>query len=157
DQGMLPTPKALDDLDAMEEVVFVGYPNGIYDQQNLTPVARRGTLATPYQLDWNGRPEFMIDASVFGGSSGSPVFINQSSWMGRTGTLNVGAIRFMFLGVVCAVAYATDTGEIRVQGVPTQGVVLEYKHMLDLGIVIKSPLVFETIDHWFKKTGVIVP
>jgi hypothetical protein len=37
---------------------------------------RRGMTATPPQLDYCGRPTFLIDASVFGGSSGSPVFLD---------------------------------------------------------------------------------
>jgi len=31
------TPEQLDDLDAVEEVMFIGYPDNLYDPLNLTP------------------------------------------------------------------------------------------------------------------------
>ena len=49
-RALIPTPEQLDELDAIEEIVFIGYPNGIYDAQNLMPIARRGTTATPVQI-----------------------------------------------------------------------------------------------------------
>ena len=39
------------------------------------PILRRGTTATPIALNFEGRPEFLIDAAVYPGSSGSPVFV----------------------------------------------------------------------------------
>lgn len=63
------------ELDALEDVTFVGYPNGLFDTANFLPIARRGQTATPLQNNYRGEPAFLIDASVFGGSSGSPVFI----------------------------------------------------------------------------------
>jgi len=55
----IPTPDQLKELDALEEVVFIGYPNGIYDTVNLMPIARRGVTATPLQIDYNGKPLFL--------------------------------------------------------------------------------------------------
>lgn len=69
--GSIPDLSGSAHLDAMEEVLFVGYPNGLYDRKHLTPIVRRGITATPYQLDYQGKPNFLIDASVFPGSSGS--------------------------------------------------------------------------------------
>jgi hypothetical protein len=31
------TPDSINELDAMEEVFFIGYPDGLYDEVNLTP------------------------------------------------------------------------------------------------------------------------
>ncbi len=62
-------------LDALEDITFLGYPNGVFDTANFLPVARRGVTATPIAIDYRGEPAFLIDASVFPGSSGSPVFI----------------------------------------------------------------------------------
>ena len=74
----IPNAEQQKQLDAIEEVVFIGYPNGIWDSKNFTPIIRKGTTATPLVLDYEGQKKFLIDASVFGGSSGSPVFIYQS-------------------------------------------------------------------------------
>ncbi|MFC7261111.1 hypothetical protein [Streptomyces lutosisoli] len=63
--SMRPSDSAIDQLDAAESVTFVGYPSNLYDRVHNTPIIRQGTTATPVQLDWNGRPQFLIDASVF--------------------------------------------------------------------------------------------
>lgn len=60
---------------------MIGYPNGLWDSQNNLPIIRRGITATSVKKDYNGKKEFLIDAAVFPGSSGSPVFIfNEGSY-----------------------------------------------------------------------------
>lgn len=82
--SMIPNEEQIKQMDAIEPITFIGYPNGIWDSTNLLPVARRGTTASPIEVDFEGSPRFLIDASVFGGSSGSPVFIlNQGSFATR--------------------------------------------------------------------------
>ena len=78
----------------------------MYDQVNLIPITRTGMTATPLQLDYDGRPSFLIDASVFPGSSGSPVFVYKSGKLGAgITTQDV----FVFVGVVAKVA-SIETG-----------------------------------------------
>ena len=38
---LIPSDENINGLDALEEVVFVGYPNGIWDEKNLLPILRR--------------------------------------------------------------------------------------------------------------------
>ena len=59
-----------------ERIIFVGYPTGFYDQKNFLPILRTGTIASIPSVDFNGRPQILIDAQVFPGSSGSPVFVS---------------------------------------------------------------------------------
>ena len=47
DSRLAPDAAALHAMDALEEVLFVGYPSGVWDQVNLMPILRRGTTATP--------------------------------------------------------------------------------------------------------------
>jgi hypothetical protein len=77
DSRLAPDAATTRALDALEEILFVGYPSGVWDQVNLMPILRRGTTATPMALDFEGRAEFLIDAAVYPGSSGSPVFVYQ--------------------------------------------------------------------------------
>lgn len=108
------TPQLADVMvDALEEVIFVGYPNNIYDSANFTPVARSGMTATPIAIDFGGLPMFLIDASVFPGSSGSPVFLYDKSGSFKTkqGDVQIGG-RFIFLGVLAAVATRTVEGTV---------------------------------------------
>ena len=96
----------ISDCDAVEEITFVGYPNGIYDEVNLLPVVRRGITATPVGVDYSGSPVFLIDASVFPGSSGSPVVLMTSgrTYRSRGGGVIVGS-RFFLLGLVASVFF----------------------------------------------------
>jgi hypothetical protein len=57
------TDAELKALDQIEEITMIGYPNGLWDKTNNMPVFRRGATATHPALDWNGSPEFMIDAA----------------------------------------------------------------------------------------------
>jgi hypothetical protein len=144
---MIPTAEQTTELDAVEVVTFIGYPNGIWDSKNLLPVARRGTTASPIEVDFEGTPRFLIDASVFGGSSGSPVFIvNQGSWASKEGTLVVGS-RIHFVGVVTAVFLRKQWNEIVVVPIPTATKpMVQNEEMIDLGIVFKASTVIETIE-----------
>ena len=138
-----PTPEYIDGLDAVLPVIFVGYPNGLFDQKNYTPIVRTGMTATPIQLDFDGKRTFLIDASVFPGSSGSPVFAYSRSW-------DEGIAKVTFLGIIAEVFTQQDEGTFERVPAPTQvdGVV-KYRHMIDLGVVIKSDLVIETLeDFW---------
>lgn len=58
-----------------QQVLFFGYPDKIKDQLHNLPVVRTATLASLPVLDYNGKPEFLIDGQVWKGSSGSPVFV----------------------------------------------------------------------------------
>ncbi len=69
------TAELHDQLDALPEVIFFGYPKGLFDSKNLLPITRTGRTATPIAIDYQGQAKFLIDASVFPGSSGSPVVL----------------------------------------------------------------------------------
>lgn len=151
---MLPTVDQLAQLDAIESVTFIGYPNGIWDSANLMPVARRGTTASPIAVDFEGTPRFVIDASVFGGSSGSPVFIlNQGMYTDKRGNTVV-ASRVLFVGVVAAVFFRTELNQIVAVPVPTQTQPMaQQREMIDLGIVFKARTVVETIEAFIRSRG----
>ncbi|MFD6163724.1 serine protease [Oerskovia sp. NPDC060287] len=139
-----------DDIDAMEAVTFIGYPNGLYDRVNLLPIARRGSTATPIRVDYGGRPTFLIDASVFPGSSGSPVFIlDRGTFTGRSGDVTVGT-RVIFLGVLAAVHTRIAEGTIEVL---TSTPVARFAEPIDLGIVYKASCVLETVDLVLERSG----
>lgn len=99
-QDLVPDEEALTDLSAIEDVTFIGYPSGLMDEANLTPIVRRGITATAVWNDYKGSRAFLIDAGVYPGSSGSPVFIfNRGSYTTSDGGLAVGN-RLLFLGAI---------------------------------------------------------
>lgn len=96
-------------LAAVEDITFIGYPSGLIDEHNATPLVRRGITATPPWNDFGGEPVFLIDAGVFPGSSGSPVFIlNQGAYATRDG-LSVGN-RLLFMGIITETLLAREAG-----------------------------------------------
>ncbi|MYB00323.1 trypsin-like peptidase domain-containing protein [Candidatus Poribacteria bacterium] len=58
------------------EVMFVGSPVGISDAVNNLPLIRKGFIASMPEVDFNGKGQIVIDAQIFHGSSGSPVFVD---------------------------------------------------------------------------------
>lgn len=150
DSSMIPTDEQIANLDSLESVTFVGYPNGIWDEVNKLPIVRKGTTATPLAVDYENSPRFLIDASVFGGSSGSPVFIHDNGHYSSNGSIVVGH-RFYLLGLVAAVYQRTSHNRIISVPIPTQHIpVAEQNEMLDLGVVFKARTIMETIEYAIK-------
>jgi hypothetical protein len=140
DGSLVPTQKDHAEFTALEEIIMIGYPNGIWDSINNLPVLRRGVTATHPSVDYEGRREFMIDAACFPGSSGSPVFLfNVGGYTTRSGETRLGGIRVKLLGVLYAGPQHTATGEVRIVNVPTQQRAIAVSGIPNnLGLVIKS-------------------
>lgn len=117
---VVPTQKEIEEqITCIEDITVIGYPDGIWDEVNNRPIVRRGITATSLQLDFNGKPDFLIDAAIFGGSSGSPVFLfNQGAFPMPNGGICAGS-RIKLVGIVRAVAQHTTTGEFRIIDIPT--------------------------------------
>jgi hypothetical protein len=112
------------------DVIFVGYPENRYDVKNNLPLIRKGSIASVPQVEFNGRPQIVIDAQVFQGSSGSPVFVVTEG-------------HYKLLGVVSE----TMIRHSQLQTIPAVHSTLAVQQILGLGIVIKQPKVIELIDH----------
>ncbi len=65
----------LEELSAIEDVVMVGYPNGLWDQKNNLPLFRKGITSSHPSTDFNNKNIGAVDMACFPGSSGSPIFI----------------------------------------------------------------------------------
>jgi hypothetical protein len=63
------------EFSAVEDVLMVGYPAGLWDEAHNLPLFRRGITATPASVDFDGKPEGLVDIASVGGSSGSPIVI----------------------------------------------------------------------------------
>lgn len=140
--SLIPKEEIVDDLDALQEVTFIGYPASLYDNRNYTPIIRRGITATPLQLKWNGTSCFLIDASVFPGSSGSPVFIADQAGYVQGNTAYPAGSRLLFLGIVASVHQQNSLAPIIVANTPYA----EFSQMIDLGVVFNWRAVEETVD-----------
>lgn len=140
EMALVPTDQELAELTPLEEVLMIGYPNGIWDSRNNMPILRRGVTATHPAIEYNGRREFMIDAACFPGSSGSPVMLyNTGGYYRRDGVFAIGATRIKLLGILFAGPQHTVTGELQIVTVPTsQNVQTISQIPNNLGVVIQS-------------------
>lgn len=152
DSHMVPDAAALRAMDALEQVLFIGYPSGVWDQVNLMPIMRRGTTATPMVLDFEGRPEFLIDAAVYPGSSGSPVFVYQPDMLRPTQSRD--GKRFLFAGVVAAVFFREEANHLVPVPVPANNQPMTMgQEMIDLGLVIKGEAVVVAINAYLRESA----
>lgn len=131
DESIIPNNDIISNLSAVEEITFIGYPSGILDKINNTPVVRKGITATPVWNNFNGKEIFLIDAGVYPGSSGSPVLvINNGSYSTGNG-IAIGT-RVYFLGVITETIQRIEEGNTNVY--------------LGLGQVVRSSLVNKLVE-----------
>lgn len=138
-EDLIPNSKDENGFTALEEIVMIGYPNGIWDEKNNLPIIRKGITATHPSYNYNGKNEFMIDAACFPGSSGSPVFLlNLGNYSDKKGNTIIGN-RIKFLGILHAGPQHTATGEIKIVEIPiVQKPISQITIPNNLGFVIKS-------------------
>jgi hypothetical protein len=126
-------------LTALEQIVVVGYPSGIWDPVNNLPILRRGVAASHPKIDYQGKPEFLIDAAVYRGSSGSPVFLYENKDVMLGQDLNLGKDRPRLAGILSDIFAYQQDGEMKSIPIPTikkNTPVTEIPN--NLGVVIKS-------------------
>lgn len=139
EDSITPSREQLDELSAVEEVLMVGYPTGVWDAKNNFPIIRRGITASHPAVNFEGKNCFLIDAACFPGSSGSPVLIfNDGGYSSPGGIFTVGS-RILLLGTLSSGFYMTAAGEIVVEEIPvSQKPITITRLMIHLGHVIKS-------------------
>lgn len=153
-ENLIPDAKQVEDFDAIEEIVFVGYPNDIWDDVNNLPIIRRGITATHLAVHFRGQKQFLIDGSVFPGSSGSPVCVLRVGSYSSKSEGFVFGNKLSFVGIVSSVFYRSAKGKIEMTEAPTAMVPVPFsEEMIDLGVVLKSSLIIETIEQFLGSEG----
>lgn len=137
---LIPKDEERETYSSMEDIVMIGYPNGIWDAKNNLPVIRKGITATHANVPWNGNSEFLTDIASFPGSSGSPVFLaNIGGCMDNKGNTYMGTHRIRLLGVHYAGAMHTASGEIKIVTAPTSNVPIPITQIPNnIGVAINS-------------------
>lgn len=135
----------LKQLSALEEVLMIGYPNGLWDKINNFPLLRTGSTASHPGYDFNNRSIGVVDMSCFPGSSGSPIFIiNDNGYFDKTGEYHLGQKRAIFLGVLFSGPVMNSKGDISVENIPTNTRLFSNTNvMINLGYYIKSKEILE--------------
>ncbi len=145
EKQFIPTQSKLEEIDAIENILMIGYPNGIWDSVNNFPILRSGSTATHPCIDYNGKKEFLIDIACFPGSSGSPVLIyNNSGYTTKQRSTVLGSPRIIFMGVLYALTQYSTHGEIKIVDVPAFQQPITLSNIPNnIGIVIKSELILD--------------
>jgi len=145
EDDLIPDQEALDNLMGLEDITMIGYPNGIWDEQNNMPIVRKGVTATNPKYDYNGMPYFVIDCACFPGSSGSPILIfNQNGYTDARGNTSLGGTRIILLGALFAGPQHVAQGEIQTINVSLRQVPISLSKIPNnLGFVVKAQKILD--------------
>lgn len=143
-ESMIPSEEIVKSLSSIENVIMIGYPNGIWDQENNVPIVRRGITATSFRVDFKGKKEFLIDCACFPGSSGSPIFLlDEGVHRDQSGQI-VFSARFHFLGILWGGPQFSSHGDLVAVPVPTKNQLITISNIpMNLGFCIKSNLLMD--------------
>ncbi|MBC8177378.1 MAG: trypsin-like peptidase domain-containing protein [Deltaproteobacteria bacterium] len=147
DKNIIPNHQDVTLLSALEDIVMVGYPIGLWDSKNNMPIFRKGITATHPKLDYNNKNEFLIDAACFPGSSGSPVLLYKRGLPIEAGPgIKISGIngKLLLLGVLYAGPQLAVNGKIHSVPIPTKTIsIATSRIMINLGYVIKWNRILE--------------
>jgi len=141
----------VESLEVTDEIVMVGYPNGLWDEKHNLPIVRKGIIATLPAINFNGKKQFVIDCACIPGSSGSPVVLFNRGAYTEGNIIKFGA-RISLLGILFAGPQINVNGAIQVVPIPTtvNQIISQTPIMINLGYCIKaSELTW--FDAYFRK------
>ena len=143
-----------ENLSAIEDVIMVGYPSGLWDVKNNLPLFRKGITASHPATNFNRDNIAVVDLACFPGSSGSPIFIlNEGGYSDKQGNYIL-APRILFLGILFEGPQQNAKGELIVENNPTKQTVTSLTPvMINLGYYIKAVEIFSFKDFVRKTLG----
>lgn len=123
-------------------ITLIGYPYGYYDKKNCLPIWKTGSIASEPDIDFEGRPLFLVDVSAFPGMSGSPTFaIAHGAYEMLGGGVTIGHVN-KFLGIFASQQVLKENKYLEaITSESKQGFIIE--HYLQLGHIWKAKLITE--------------
>ncbi len=125
-------------------ITLIGYPYGYYDKKNWLPIWKTGSIASEPDVDFEGKPLFLIDISAFPGMSGSPAFaIAYGAYETVEGPTTVGHVQ-KFLGIYASMLMLKESKYLEeITSESKQGVIINKS--LELGHIWKASLIIKII------------
>ncbi|MCL4510452.1 MAG: serine protease [Bacteroidetes bacterium] len=125
-------------------VTLVGYPYGYEDSVNALPIWKTGSIASEPNVDFSGKPLFVVDVSAFPGMSGSPVFaVSYGAYEMEQGGTTVGGVQ-KFLGIYASMEMLQEKKFLEeLQSGKKEGIVIT--ESLQLGHVWKAQLIIDMV------------
>lgn len=128
-------------------ITLIGYPYGYYDKKNWLPIWKTGNIASEPDVDFEGKPLFLVDISAFPGMSGAPAFaIVHGAYETVEGPTTVGLIQ-KFLGIFASMQIVKEERyleEITSESKP--GIIIDKS--LDLGHIWKANLIIRMTNEF---------
>jgi hypothetical protein len=124
----------------LEDIISVGYPNGLWDEDNNIPISRKGLTATYPKLNYLNKEQFLVDIPIFPGISGSPIFAySYGQEFYESGGWGVGN-KCLLIGILYAkLKYKESEPGADLSVIPTNKSIPEiYELISNLGVAIKS-------------------
>ena len=144
--GLVPNDAFFENLKYIDDVFYVGYPDGLWDSKNFLPLIRYGTMATLLGINYGGQERFLIDADAIPGSSGSPVFIRNSGFL-REPTMPIrGGSVWFFVGILDKTFRQRPIIGTEEVPIPLNREEYDIKMRIRLGGVIKVPILCKLIE-----------
>lgn len=125
-------------------ITLVGYPYGFFDMSNFLPIWKTGNVASEPDIDFDGKPVFMVDVAAFPGMSGSPVFgISYGMYEMEAGGTIVGGAR-KFLGVYASMQMRTEQKFLE-EIIHAHSFGITHEESLQIGHIWKTKLILEVM------------
>jgi len=143
DDTSIPTDQDFMGYSPLEDILTVGFPGFMWDTKHNLPIFHHGITATPAYVDFQGKREFLIDAAIWPGASGSPVFLYDQGMIynARQNSAAIGT-RAYLLGIIYATVIQDVTGNILMQAAPTTPHV-NSSVPSNLGVCIRATRIFD--------------
>lgn len=124
-----------------DDVIIIGYPRGFYDRHNLFPIVKSGIVASRWGMYFQNRPQFLIDAKLFPGSSGSVVLSKPITSIVTDGPITGSKeAHFAFLGVYSGEPYLQE------EPIDLGDITITRKYSFNLGTVWYAELVVDIVN-----------
>lgn len=130
DIDSIPTRNVLKKFNALEEVIMIGYPHGLWDNVNNLPIMRKGIISSHVSYDYQGAEVFLGDIACYHGSSGSPLLIYDDDRVYREDTPFT-VNRLLLLGIQFAVPEINDN-DVSVYSYSNLGYFIKSYKLLDV-------------------------
>ena len=123
-----------------DDVMYMGFPKNCWDSKHLIATVRSGMMSTPYELDYQGKRQVLIDTQVIQGSSGSPVFLKTNNLEEASGNTLLG--------------FLTNLPEPAEDDSHGQTVLTENPQIdTNMGTMVKIDVAIETIVAYLQEKG----
>jgi hypothetical protein len=121
-----------------EEILMIGYPEGLSDDINNLPFYKKGITSTPLYINYKSNENFIVNVPGYSGSSGSPIFLIDENFRTKSRTYQHGPDKARLLGIAYGCYIYRGDGKLQFKkiqyksGIPT-----------DLTVAIKSTKLLE--------------